>query len=178
MNHQTIDRQKRLCFEEVYKKYKHAVLVYAKRNMALSETDAEDVVSEAFLKLFEIWQDFESETYSVVLFWLMKTIRFLTYSKRKREMRMPTVSFEEIGNDDIDIEIEIEMQSFFIDESVYREKLQRIKSNLSAEEYRLFEEIVLKRRDILRIAEKENININTLYSQWRRLRMKIKKILQ
>ena len=46
MNHQTIDRQNRLCFEEVYKKYKHAVLVYAKRNMALSETDAEDVVSE------------------------------------------------------------------------------------------------------------------------------------
>lgn len=174
MNHQTIDRQNRLCFEEVYKKYKHAVLVYAKRNMALSETDAEDVVSEAFLKLFEIWQDFESETYSVVLFWLMKTIRFLTYSKRKREMRMPTVSFEEIDEADIDVE----MQAAFIDENAYREKLQRIKSNLSAEEYRLFEEIVLKRRDILRIAEKENININTLYSQWRRLRMKIKKILQ
>ena len=86
---------------------------------------------------------------------------------------MPTVSFEEIDEADIDVE----MQAAFIDENAYREKLQRIKSNLSAEEYRLFEEIVLKRRDILQIAEKENININTLYSQWRRLRMKIKKFL-
>lgn len=173
MNHQTIDRQNRLCFEDVYKTYNDAILVYAKHTMALSEEEAEDVVSEAFLKLFEIWRDFEWESCSSVLYWLKKTVRFLTYSKRKREKHLPTVSFEEIDEADIDVE----MQAAFIDENAYREKLQKIKNNLSAEEYRLFEEIVLKRRDILQIAEKENININTLYSQWRRLRMKIKKFL-
>ena len=53
--------------------------------------------------------------------------------------------------------------------------MQKIKNDLNSEEYQLFEDIIVKGRNITLIAKEKNINVNTLNSRWFRLQKKIRK---
>ena len=71
----------------------------------------------------------------------------------------------------------LDIPNMCANKDTYEKMMQKIKNELSAEEYQLFEDIIVKEGDIVRIAQEKNININTLYSRWRRLQKKIQHFL-
>ena len=173
MTDKTVTSQNLQCFEDIYIKYRDHIILYVKRQMHLSDEDAKDITNDAFLALLNIWQDFEPKTERAAVIWLRKTAYFLTCNHNRKQSRLPTISLREIG----DITMNLDIPNMCANKDTYEKMMQKIKNKLSAEEYQLFEDIIVKEGDIVRIAQEQKININTLYSRWRRLQKKIKQFL-
>lgn len=164
----SLDRKR---FEEVYKKYRDDIFLYAKQYMRLSDEDAEDITGVAFLELLKIWPCFDPKTDQAVFAWLRKTAQFLTYNKNKKNSKLPTVPLEIISN----ISVNTDIPETLAEKDLYEKMMQKIKNDLNSEEYQLFEDIIVKGRNITLIAKEKNINVNTLNSRWLRLQKKIRK---
>lgn len=173
MNDKMIDLEEQISFELVYEKYVQAVCQYAQYTMNLSSQDAEDITSEAFLALFQSWDEIRHKTYPALFSWLRKAVRFLVYRKNQMEMRLPTLSFEEL----MDIGADADLFEDFAERSSYLEKMRLLQKKLNTEDYQLFEELVVERRDIVQIAQRRNVSVDSLYVRWHRLRKKIQKLL-
>ncbi len=173
MTDKTVTSQNLQCFEDIYTRYRDDILLYAKKCMHLSDEDAKDITNDAFLALLKIWQNFEPKTERAAVIWLRKTVRFLTYNNNRKQSRLLTISLGAIS----DISMNIDIPNMCANKDMYEKMMQKIKNKLSAAEYQLFEDVILKGGDIVRIAQEKNININTLYSRWRRLQKKIKQFL-
>jgi RNA polymerase sigma factor (sigma-70 family) len=172
MTNETTPCQEQITFDELYQNQSKNIFLYAYYSMKLSEEDAKDVMHEAFLLLFEIWLDFEPKIYPAAIVWLRTTIQNLVYDKNIKAQKMPTVSLEgirEISDNG--------MEMRYINTSVYREKLEQIKSKLSEEEYRLFAEITINHRSFQEISQIMNISDGALRVRWHRLRKKIQSFL-
>ncbi|MBR6744569.1 MAG: sigma-70 family RNA polymerase sigma factor [Clostridia bacterium] len=173
MTDKTVTSQNLQCFEDIYIKYRDHIILYVKRQMHLSDEDAKDITTDAFLTLLKTWQDFEPKTEQAAVIWLKKTARFLTYNHNRKQSRLPTVSLGAM----FDVPMDIDIPNMCAEKELYEKMMQKIKDQLSAEEYQLFEDIIMKECDIVQIAQKKNINVNTLYSRWRRLQKKIQHFL-
>ncbi len=174
MNRNTMDLEKQILFEIVYKKYSQAICNYAQYTLCLSKQEAEDITSEAFLTLLQSWENVEKTTYPALFAWLRTAVRFLIQKKNQKEQKLSLLSFDEIS----DVAADTDLQASFMERSEYHEKLQLIRDNLNVDEYQLFEEIVIKQSEFLQVAKKQNVNVDTLYVRWHRLRKKIQIILQ
>jgi len=168
MDHEWTDLEERIIFEDLYEQYKANIFLYAYHSMALSGEAAQDVTSEAFLKLLEIWKNFEPKTAPAALAWLRRTVQYLAYNRKRRDLRLPTVSLQEVRD----------CEAVAVDSpGSYEEHLRRIRGALSPEDYRLFEEIVIEQKNLRQIAERMNVTPGAVKTRWFRLRKKIQKIL-
>ena len=98
-------------FEAIKQQYQHRLYGYAYYSLRIAE-DAEDVVQEAFLRLWENWQDIDLPQVGA---WLMRVTRNLVIDRvRKNKSGFPQseVDIDEIAQDD--------------DESRHQEVLKRI----------------------------------------------------
>lgn len=169
MNNNFIPSQNEITFEEVYKKYSPDILLYVFHTLNQSQESAEDITSEAFTILWEKWDNFNPKTYPVLLVWLRKTALFLAYNSNRKAQKLSTVPMDYIQN--------LENSSDPFGEYVYQEDLQRIREKLTAEEYLLFENIVVYNQSIKRIAAEMDLASRHLSVRWFRLKSKIRKIL-
>ena len=174
MNRNTMDLEKQILFEAVYKKYSPAICNYAQYTMCLSRQEAEDITSEAFLALLQSWSHIEKKTYPALFAWLRTAVHFLIQKKNQKEQKLSLLSFEEIS----DVASDTDLQASFMARSGYDEKLQLIRDNLKFDEYQLFEDVVIQRHEFLQIARKQKVNVDAVYVRWHRLRKKIQIILQ
>ena len=173
MTDKTITSQNLQYIENIYIRYSKDIFLYLTQHLRLSDEDAKDITNDAFLELLKIWQDFEPKTERAAVIWLRRTAQFLTYNNNRRQSALPAISLEAISH----IPANTDVLNTLAEKEAYEKILRKIKSKLSAEEYQLFEDVVLRRRDIVRLAQEKNININTLYSRWRRLQKKIQRFL-
>ena len=95
----------------------------------------------------------------------------ISYNKNKKNSKLPTVPLEIISN----ISVNTDIPETLAEKDLYEKMMQKIKNDLNSEEYQLFEDIIVKGRNITLIAKEKNINVNTLNSRWFRLQKKIRK---
>ena len=169
MNNNFIPSQNEITFEEVYKKYSPDIFLYAFHTLNQSKESAEDITNETFTILWEKWENFNPKTYPVLLSWLRKTALFLAYNSNRKAQKLSTVPIDDIKNH--------ENASDPLGEYIYQEDLQRIQEGLTAEEYLLFEKIVVYNQSIKRIAPEMNLAPRSLSVRWFRLKSKLRKIL-
>lgn len=169
MNNECVSGEDQISFEDLYMNYETDIFLYAHHSMNLSEEEAHDVKNEAFLTLLKVWRDFKPKTYPSAVSFLRKTVQFLSYNLKRKELRLPQVSFQEIKDE--------EARGIIMDSITYEDHIKQIKSELTPEEYQLFEDILIHRRDKKKLAAKMGISTNTLKVRWHRVRNKIKKIL-
>ena len=169
MNNECVSGEDQISFEDLYMNYETDIFLYAHHSMNLSEEEAHDVKNEAFLTLLKVWRDFKPKTYPSAVSFLRKTVQFLSYNLKRKELRLPQVSFQEIKDE--------EARGIIMDSIAYEDHIKQIKSELTPEEYQLFEDILIHRRDKKKLAAKMGISTNTLKVRWHRVRNKIKKIL-
>ena len=86
-----------ITFERLYEKYYTDIVLSVQYANRLSADEAEDITTEAFVRLLEIWRDFEPKAVLTALVWLRKTACNLTYNRNRKKERLPTVSIEEIA---------------------------------------------------------------------------------
>lgn len=178
MTDKTITLQNLQCFEDVYKKYRDDIFLYVKNTFHLSREDAEDITGSAFLELLKIWQDFEPNSDQKAFTWLRTTARFLTYNSIRKKSMLPEVSVEELPEFymNIDMNLDIDISNILADRDLCEKMLRKLKDELDFEEYQLIDDIIIKGRDIVQISREKNINVNTLYSRWRRLKTKMRSL--
>ena len=169
MNNECVSGEDQISFEDLYMNYETDIFLYAHHSMNLSEEEAHDVKNEAFLTLLKVWRDFKPKTYPSAVSFLRKTVQFLSYNLKRKELRLPKVSFQEIKDE--------KAQEDMMASVTYEERMKHIKSKLTPEECQLFEDIVIHRCDRKQIAQKMGITTNALKVRWHRVRNKIKKIL-
>ena len=169
MNNNCANGEDWITFEDLYRNYKTDIFLYAHHSMNLSEEEAHDVKNEAFLTLLKVWRDFKPKTYPSAVSFLRKTVQFLSYNLKRKEQHLSTVSFQEIKDE--------EARGTIMDSITYEDHIKQIKSELTPEEYQLFEDILIHRRDKKKLAAKMGISANALKVRWHRVRNKIKKIL-
>lgn len=169
MNNNLIQSTDEITFEELYKKYSPDLFLYVFHTLNHSNEVAEDITSETFTILFEKWENFNPKSYPVLISWLRKTARFLSYNSNRKEQHLSTVPLDNIINNGNAIDP--------VGEYIYKEDLLRIKQNLTDEEYQLFENIVIRNYSIKQIAPTMNITSGTLKVRWFRLKKKIRELL-
>ena len=135
----------------------------------LPDDEVQDITGDAFVLLLEAWSNLESKKPSGLIAWTRKTARFLVYNHNRKKRILPIVSFNDIND--------IATQYFYMDWEICNDMLELIKSKLNENEYRLFSEIVIKRKSFPLIAKEMNLTVNALYVRWSRLRKKIQSFL-
>ncbi len=164
-----IQEQKEISFEEFYKSYQEDLFYYAQAHTEMSTEDTEDILGEAFLLLFQSWERIEQKTPLLLIVWMRKTIRYLNYNQNRKKHRFSIVSLDDVQN--------LQTQFFDMKENAYAELLACIQRHLTADEYRLFMEIVIFQKSFSLIAKELNMKTDTLYVRWFRLRKKIQSFL-
>lgn len=170
MNRNFIQSTNEITFEELYKKYAPDLILYVRYTLNQPDEIAKDLTSEAFTILFEKWETFDPKQYPVLISWLRKTVRFLSYNLNRKAQRLPTIS--------MDLVINGENLSDPFGDYVYQEDIQLIKNKLTEQEYQLFENIVIYNRTIKQISKIMDMNTNTLTVRWFRLKNKIRQFLR
>ena len=169
MINNTIHSQDELTFGEFYMLHKEDIFYYVQKMSGLPDDEVQDITSDAFVLLLEAWSNLESKNPSGLIAWTRKTARFLVYNHNRKKQILPIVSFNDIND--------IATQYFYMDWEICNDMLELIKSKLNENEYRLFSEIVIKRKSFPLIAKEMNLTVNALYVRWSRLRKKIQSFL-
>lgn len=164
-----IQKQEEISFADFYRNYWEDFFYYAKNVKGVAEWEAEDVIGEAFLLLFESWNHIKNKTPLVLTAWMRKTVRHLIYNQNRRKQHLPTVPVEEIRD--------MQIQFSDMEQETYEELLARIQTNLDSDEYRLFVQIVVLRKSLPKVAKEMNVTTDALYVRWFRLRKKIQSFL-
>ena len=165
MINNTIHSQDELTFGEFYMLHKEDIFYYVQKMSGLPDDEVQDITGDAFVLLLEAWSNLESKKPSGLIAWTRKTARFLVYNHNRKKRILPIVSFNDIND--------IATQYFYMDWEICNDMLELIKSKLNENEYRLFSEIVIKRKSFPLIAKEMNLTVNALYVRWSRLRKKI-----
>ena len=169
MINDTAHSQDELTFGEFYMLHREDIFYYVQKISGLPDDEVQDITGDAFVLLLESWSKLENKNHSGLLAWIRKTARFLVYNHNRKKRILPTVSLDDIND--------ISTQYFYMDWEICNDMLSLIKSKLNENEYRLFSDIVIKRKSFPLIAKEMNLTVNALYVRWSRLRKKIQSFL-
>ncbi len=169
MNQHQTTTEEHISFEELYRRHATDLFLYVFHTLNHPKEVAEDITSEAFISLFEKWDEFKPKHYPAMVAYLRKTVRFLSYNYNRKEQHLPTVSLDEISD-----------QGYRFDplgDSIYEEHLKRIRQYTTSEEYQLFEDIVIRNYPLKKIAVSMNVSVGALKVRWFRLKKKLQHLI-
>ena len=169
MTNDAIQNRDELTFDEFYLLHREDIFYYVQKMSGLPNEEVQDITSDAFVILLQSWSTLTSKTQHGLLAWMRKTARFLIYNLNHKKRLLPTISLDDVSD--------ISTQYFYMDWEICNEMLGLIKNKLNENEYRLFSEIVIKRKSFPLIAKEMNLTVNALHVRWSRLRKKIQGFL-
>ncbi len=163
---------KEIDFSAFFKEYYPLVRAYCIARFCIDGYDADDLVSQAFVDLWEQWDNFKESLPPSIYSWLCLRSRSLfidEYRKRKRAPDEVEYNEELHGIPDIDSAVE--------DES-YQAYVAEIRSRLGERENEIFTAIVEKSLGIDKTAEMLGMTRSGTLTAWYRLRTKLGEILK
>ena len=175
MNNQLNDE---LVFEDFYKLYYNKLLNYCTISFGIDESDAEDIVQNAFLALYQSWDSFDTHTEPGLFVWIRKTIKYMAYTYNRKKAKDPVVM--EVGEwisheDEQDIPNHDDTHDPFIDdEEVYLAYIDAVRQRLSPSQKAIYDCIIVNNNDVATAAKILHMNENTVKVALKRLRKRIK----
>lgn len=162
-------------FEAFYEKHYSAMVSYCSHSFGLQKQDAEDVVNEAFTRLWGRWETFDPHTEPALLAWTRKTIRFMSYDRNREIAETKTV---ELGDWIAEEEssgsgVYLAEDSVFT-EILYQNYIDQIQKMLSPKQRLIFEYIILKKQDVPTVAKLLNRREHSVRVALSRLRSQLK----
>lgn len=161
-------------FTQIHELYKTRLLYYARRNPALEWTEAEDLVADTFVALWNSRQQIKSDTHLRNFLFLTlrnKAVNLLT-AKHRQEHLLESYAAEQQGEQAIDDSLSAEL----VETEMLQLLLQAIQT-LPVECRRIFE-LVYAQHTSAEIAQMLGIDPATVRSQKRRAILLIKKWLE
>ncbi len=143
-----------LVFEDFYKLYYNRLLNYCTISFGINESDAEDIVQNAFLELHKEWVTFETHTEPGLFVWMRKTIKYMAYTYNRKKAKDPVVM--EIGewiskDDEQVISSSNDTHDLLIDdEELYMSYIDAIRQRLSPSQKAIYECIIVNKNGIVK----------------------------
>lgn len=166
--------------EIIEQNYNHLFNLYLRKTS--NDDVADHVVTMAFLKLKEKWDQLESHTAPGLRAWLYQATDFAFRDHCKKQKRRPeTVNLDAYllthpdfcpESDDGDPMEEI------LEAEAYHKMLERIKEILPAKQYILFERMLEHDFDVQATAQAYNLNPGTVRVYWSRIRHRLQVLKQ
>lgn len=167
-----------LLFEEFYKIYYNRFLNYCTISFGIDESDAEDIVQNAFLALYQSWDTFDTHTEPGLFVWMRKTIKYMVYTYNRKKAKDPVII--EVGEwisheDEQDIsDNSATPDQFTDDEEAYLAYIDAIRQRLSPSQKAIYECVIVNKNDVTTAAKILHMNENTVKVALKRLRKRIK----
>ena len=167
-----------LLFEDFYRLYYSRLLNYCIISFGIDESDAEDIVQNAFLSLYQSWDAFDTHTEPGLFVWMRKTIKYMAYTYNRKKAKNPVV----IGigewishEDEQNISSTNDIPDQFIDdEEIYLAYIDAVRQRLSPSQRAIYECIIVNKNDVATAAKILHMNENTVKVALKRLRKRIK----
>jgi len=156
---------------ELYNKYFEELCVFCRSRLFRTKLPpymTEDIVNEAYVRLYNKWDECVNRTISANYSWLCKTIRFIIMDEHNRaiyrnisyeDMLEPPASEDEIGKKD--------------DEIQYQYYMKRLSKICSQEDMILYQYIMVEKRPYKEVEDMMGISSVTLRSKVSRLKKKL-----
>lgn len=163
-----------ISFDTFYIQYYSAMVSYCCHSFGLTGPDAEDAVGEAFTRLWSRWESIDPRTLPVLLAWIRKTVRNLSYDRNREIARKKTVELGEwIAGEEADPSACL-IEDIVFGEQLYQGYLEQIRNKLSPRQRLLFDCIVIRKMDIPAAAKLLNRKEHSVRVALYRLRKKLK----
>lgn len=154
------------CFTHFYKNHYNII-----RNYCIScgekREDADEIASEAFGRLWNVWTEHEKRTDKEKMCWLYKATRYII--KEYRRDRKTHENLEDYENHVSDHDHANQV----IENDIYQRYIAKIKRHLDDDERQLFQLAFIVQLPYSEIMEKLGITSSSLRSQVSRLRKKL-----
>lgn len=169
-----------ISFESFYRQYYAGTVSYCHHSFGIGESDAEDIVSDAFSELWRQWQRLDNHSSPILLAWIRKTVKYMAYSFNRKRAREPItvelgawIAEEEEARPSADhASISEETAA---EEQLYHTYLVSIRQRLSPKQRRLFDCVMVEHHDISTAAYLLGLKENTVKVGLRRLRAKLRR---
>lgn len=166
-----------ITFEDLYRTKYRLICQYIERNIQYDLDSTEDIADETFVILYKKWDMIRNKDEKTLTVWLYRTAENLMLSHRKKLLRrFKVLTFEQIEK------LEVVDETHFITEiqesEQYQELVCSIKKCLTKYEWELFEAIYIHKEAPPIIMERFQIDRKKLYSNKRRLKYKINKVIR
>lgn len=165
-----MDDRDEMSFEEIYRHDYSLMLRYCTHK--IGNNDAEDIVSEAFILLYQKWDGIDSHEEGILRSWLFRAINFkcLEYSRKKQKRELL-----------LDLDSVLQDREYIDSEHEYREYLRYLSdilTILTPLEEKVFECIVIKEMTIKETSvhlNKTQVNVRVT---WLRIRKRLREYLK
>ena len=161
--------QREMAFDRCYRKHYSAVLCFG-ISRGQSRADAEEIAAEAFVRLWNRWDEMADSDDISIKKWLYVTAGHIVREYRRRQA--PDIPLEELECVLTDPEGNTPLE-----EEQFRHYLKKIRRELSESEWALFQLAFLEQIPYDRIMKRMNIRSEVLRVRIHRLRKKLKKML-
>lgn len=161
--------QRERAFDRCYQKHYSAMLCFG-ISRGQSRADAEEIVAETFVRLWDHWDEMEGRDETAIRKWLYVTAGNIIKEYRRRQI--PTVPLEEFESILTDTE-----SGDLMEEEQFRHYLKEIERELSTLEWELFQLAFLEQTPYEQIMERMSTRPELLRVRIHRLRKKLKKLL-
>ena len=144
---------------------------YCNRTMSQTAEDADEIVSEAFCRMYFIWEQRKDYDEIKNKKWMYHAIdNIIKEYKRKRKKHL---------SDNIEDYVDLIPDAAYIDENIeYQECITAIESELSKSDTEIFRLCYIERIPYSQICKRLNINDQALRTRISRLRKRIEKIVE
>ena len=156
-------------FEDIFKACYSPLVKYLQRTEGLTQYDAEDIVSESFLLMYQKWDTLEQHTKGAMYRWATLTARNLLKNQNRKKAKEELL----LGREQERICGEPLYQEESDSEEEYAKHLSCVRTSLNQKEQELFDCKILQRMTDVEIAEHLHISLGSLRTRWSRLRKKL-----
>lgn len=154
-------------FEEAYIK-NYDMLIRLSQNK-VNTADAEDIVSETFLLLFQKWDFIDNHSEKVLTAWLCSTLRFKCLEYNRKAYHNSPEELTDIFPDADSLGVKEDL--------LYLDYIKELQQRLSPAELAAFNCIVIEHMSLKEASEHLKISQVALRVRWSRTRDHIKKII-
>ncbi|MBQ7348156.1 MAG: sigma-70 family RNA polymerase sigma factor [Clostridia bacterium] len=164
-------------FDLVYQKYYVQLVRYCFYRVGKKFDLAEDIVNEAFILLYQKWDQLDFDCDTKILSWLTKAILNKIYEYRRKNP-LPLISLdEEVKKEYIESQA-IQSIDTEDEEFKYRLYLESIEKFLPSDECKLFYYIVIQEYDYKKCASLLGITENAVKLRWYRIKRKLRPFVE
>ncbi len=163
-------------FNGIYRTYYNKIVGFCVIRLNGDTVAADEITEEVFFTLSVKWDSLTSYTEPALVSWIYTAAKNLIYNHlrstwRNNQRCISLEEYREYGKDIAD-------NTSTFDQVIYESYIDGIRQELSAEEWNLFNYIVIQKYPMAEVALILDIKFNTAKTRWCRLRQKLQKILK
>ncbi len=163
-------------FNKIYKTYYNKIVGFCVIRLNGDEVSADEITQEVFFTLSMKWDSLTLYSEPALVAWAYRAAKNLIYNHMRSTWRhnnkcVSLEEYTELGED-------IPDDTSLSDQVTYQSYIDKIRKELSAEEWKLFNYVVIQKYNMNEVALILDVKFNTAKTRWTRLRQKLQKILK